>query len=176
MCGIIGAFGPDAHLRLDVVEAMNSAQRERGPDHRVVVADGPFVLGNTRLAVQDPTASANQPFCDPDGLFTVVFNGEIYNFRELARQHGLGMRTQCDGEIIPLLCRRRKTGFSVPMPEWIRSGPLRQVVADTARSDAPIWDLLDPTVGRPVLAGPAENPRWSEVWALAALDGWFRRR
>ena len=103
MCGITGAFGPDAHLRVEAVEVMNRAQLARGPDHQVVVADGPFVLGNTRLAFQDPTPSANQPFRDPDGRFTVVFNGEIYNFRELVRQHRLDMRTQCDGEVIPLL-------------------------------------------------------------------------
>ncbi len=103
MCGITGAFGHDGHLRIDVVEAMNDAQLARGPDHHVVVADGPFVLGNTRLAIQDPTPSANQPFRDPDGRFTVVFNGEIYNFRELVRQFGLDVRTRCDGEVIPLL-------------------------------------------------------------------------
>lgn len=103
MCGITGAFGPDADLQVEVVEALNCAQRVRGPDDQVVVADAPFVLGNTRLAVQDPTPAANQPFRDRDGRFTVVFNGEIYNFRELARQHRLDMRTRCDGEVIPLL-------------------------------------------------------------------------
>lgn len=103
MCGITGAFGPDAHLRVDVVEAMNDAQLARGPDHQVVAADGLFVLGNTRLAIQDPTPSANQPFRDSDGRFTVVFNGEIYNFRELVRQYKLDMQSRCDGEVIPLL-------------------------------------------------------------------------
>lgn len=102
MCGITGAFGHDAHLRVGVVEAMNDAQLERGPDHPVV-ADGPFVLGDTRLAIQDPTPSAHQRFRDSDGRFTVVFYGEIYNVRELVRQYGLDMRTRCDGEIIPLL-------------------------------------------------------------------------
>lgn len=103
MCGIAGAFGPDAHLRVEVVEEMNWAQLARGPDHQVVVAEGPFVLGNTRLAVQDPTSAANQPFRGAGGGLTVVFNGEIYNFRELVRQHRLDVRTRCDGEVIPLL-------------------------------------------------------------------------
>lgn len=103
MCGITGAFGPDAQRQIEVVEIMNRAQLVRGPDHQVVVAEQPFVLGSTRLAVQDPTPAAHQPFRDPSGRFTVVFNGEVYNFRELIRRYGLNVQSECDGEVIPLL-------------------------------------------------------------------------
>lgn len=103
MCGITGAFDLEGSISLETVTVANRAQHARGPDHQVIVDEPPFLLGNTRLAIQDPTPSANQPFHDPNGRFTVVFNGEIYNFRELVRQHHLEVRTGCDGEIIPLL-------------------------------------------------------------------------
>jgi asparagine synthase (glutamine-hydrolysing) len=92
-----------------LVEQINAAQVHRGPDHASVVEVSPFVLGNTRLAVRDPTPAGNQPFTSPDGSIVVVFNGEIYNFRELAAEHAVELRTGCDGEIIPLL--------------WAREGP-----------------------------------------------------
>jgi asparagine synthase (glutamine-hydrolysing) len=88
------------------VQFLNDAQRSRGPDHQVIVELAPFVLANTRLAIQDPTPAANQPIEDPDGLVTAVFNGEIYNYRELERDHRLAMRTACDTETIPLLWSR----------------------------------------------------------------------
>lgn len=106
MCGIAGAVDPRGSIGIEAVEALNRAQHLRGPDDRVVVERAPFLLGNTRLAIQDPGPAANQPFEDPEGHITVVFNGEIYNFRELAHDHGLKLRTGCDGEIIPLLWSR----------------------------------------------------------------------
>jgi asparagine synthase (glutamine-hydrolysing) len=106
MCGIAGVVDPAGALGVEAVRTMNERQRHRGPDHRVVVDAGPFVLGNTRLAVQDPSPAGNQPFRHPDGSVVAVFNGEIYNFRSVAREAGLDLRTGCDGEIVPLLWHR----------------------------------------------------------------------
>lgn len=106
MCGITGALDPDGTIGRATVEQLNLAQHHRGPDNAVVVDEGMFVLGNTRLAIQDPTPEGNQPFRDPDGRYVVVFNGEIYNFHELVHRHQLEVTTGCDGEIIPLLWER----------------------------------------------------------------------
>src|SRR4051794_31885638 len=106
MCGIAGAFDPTGSIGRPIVQRLNDAQRRRGPDHQVIAEWAPFLLANTRLAVQDPSPSANQPIHDPDGRFTAVFNGEIYNFRQLERDHGLAMRTGCDAETVPLLWAR----------------------------------------------------------------------
>lgn len=106
MCGIVGTLSPTGAIGVDVAEQLNAGQLHRGPDDQVVTPLGPFVLGNTRLAIQDPTPEGNQPFTDPTGRYTVVFNGELYNFRELIREHRLDPRTHCDGEVIPLLWAR----------------------------------------------------------------------
>lgn len=106
MCGIAGIVDPSGAAGSHLVAQINAAQAHRGPDHASVVEAGPFVLGNTRLAIRDPTPAGNQPFTNPDGSIVVVFNGEIYNFRELAVEHGLELRSGCDGEIIPALWER----------------------------------------------------------------------
>ena len=103
MCGIAGMIGKDADRAVAQVSLLNNIQEHRGPDHKVISAVGPFALGNTRLAIQDPGAAGNQPFVSFDGRYHCVFNGEIYNYRRLVERHGLQLRTDCDGEVIPHL-------------------------------------------------------------------------
>ena len=69
----------------------------------MIARAGEITLGNTRLAVQDPTPAGNQPFVSADGRYICVFNGEIYNHRQLAERFRLPVRTACDGEVIPQL-------------------------------------------------------------------------
>ena len=64
---------------------------------------GAFTLGNSRLAIQDPSPAGNQPFVSGDGRYHCVFNGEIYNYRQLIQRYQLPMHTGCDGEVIPAL-------------------------------------------------------------------------
>jgi asparagine synthase (glutamine-hydrolysing) len=66
----------------------------------------PFVLGNTRLAIVDPGENGNQPLVSRDGLAVCVFNGEIYNHRELLDEHRLTTTGGSDGAVIPELYRR----------------------------------------------------------------------
>jgi asparagine synthase (glutamine-hydrolysing) len=82
---------------------LNDAQQHRGPDNNVVARVRGFTLANTRLAIQDPGSAGNQPFMSADGRYHCVFNGEIYNHRQLAKRYGLPVRTACDGEVIPNL-------------------------------------------------------------------------
>ena len=103
MCGIAGAIDVAADRAVACVKLLNEAQAHRGPDHSVVVRVGTFTLGNTRLAIQDPGPSGNQPFVSADGRYHCVFNGEIYNHRRLVERYGLPVHTSCDGEIIPEL-------------------------------------------------------------------------
>ncbi len=105
MCGIAGviASGPIDEV---VLHSMRTSLRHRGPD-----ADGIFVdktgtvgLCHTRLSILDLSDSANQPFHSDDGRFSMVYNGEVYNFRELRKQlvegHGVSFRTSGDTEVI----------------------------------------------------------------------------
>jgi asparagine synthase (glutamine-hydrolysing) len=103
MCGIAGAIDTMAERAVGRVVLLNDAQAHRGPDHAVIARVGGITLGNTRLAIQDPTPAGNQPFVSPDKRFTCVFNGEIYNHRQLVERFQLPVRTACDGEVIPQL-------------------------------------------------------------------------
>ena len=77
MCGIAGIVGAPAR---SVLEAMLTALDHRGPDDRGLhVSDGAG-LGMTRLAIID-LVTGRQPMTSDDGAATIVFNGEIYNFR-----------------------------------------------------------------------------------------------
>jgi asparagine synthase (glutamine-hydrolysing) len=103
MCGIAGTIDTMADRAVARVSLLNDAQTHRGPDHGVIARAGGITLGNTRLAIQDPTPAGNQPFVSVDGRYTCVFNGEIYNHRQLAERFRLPVRTACDGEVIPQL-------------------------------------------------------------------------
>ena len=103
MCGIAGAIDSIPERAAARVGLLNDAQVHRGPDHRVITRVADITLGNTRLAIQDPTPAGNQPFLSSDGRYTCVFNGEIYNHRQLVERFRLPVRTACDGEVIPQL-------------------------------------------------------------------------
>lgn len=81
---------------------MCAAMVHRGPDDEGIVTVGAATLGMRRLAIFDPT-NGHQPMRSPDGRFTLIFNGAIYNFRalrdELAGAHWQ-FRTACDTEVL----------------------------------------------------------------------------
>ena len=99
MCGIAGAFGArDERL----IEAMLAALAHRGPDGRGTWRDGPWQLGVTRLAIVDPPATS-QPLTNETGTLRLVFNGEIYNHRELRAEllrRGHRFSTATDSEVV----------------------------------------------------------------------------
>jgi len=81
MCGIIGIFGDDP----DVVKKASLLLEHRGPDDHGLFVDKFFGigLGHTRLSILDTSSHGHQPMLSKDGKVVLVFNGEIYNFREL---------------------------------------------------------------------------------------------
>lgn len=84
MCGICGIVHGDPGRAVDgrALERMNAALIHRGPDEAGVWVDGQAGLAARRLRVLD-LAHGSQPMRSPDGALTLVFNGELYNFREL---------------------------------------------------------------------------------------------
>lgn len=84
MCAIAGvlSFDPDAIVSADGVRAMLHRQRHRGPDGEGVIELRSCILGARRLAQLD-APRGKQPMQSPDGRWTLVFNGEIHNHREL---------------------------------------------------------------------------------------------
>jgi asparagine synthase (glutamine-hydrolysing) len=109
MCGISGgmAASPDAALT-GVVRAIAESQDARGPDAQCVsvLPSGlgeVVVLGHNRLSIIDLTPEANQPMTDASGRWTIVFNGEIYNYLELReelRGRGRHFSTASDTEVL----------------------------------------------------------------------------
>src|SRR5205823_522079 len=105
MCGICGVIAIDG--RLDpalgaAVPAMTAALHHRGPDGGGVFADAGAALGHRRLAIID-VASGAQPMGNEDGTVWIVFNGEIYNHRQLRERllaKGHAFRTSSDTETI----------------------------------------------------------------------------
>lgn len=92
MCGIAGILGPDDPVRVDKVNAMVAAIAHRGPDARVTKSYPGAALGHARLTIIDVSERALQPMMDQSGRYIVVFNGEIYNYKEL--RHELSDRCQ----------------------------------------------------------------------------------
>lgn len=101
ICGIVdfhnGASGDS------VIGAMTRAILHRGPDANNTVRLGPASLGHARLSIIDLTDSGGQPMSSRDGRYTICYNGEVYNFRELReRLLGLGakFRGASDTEVV----------------------------------------------------------------------------
>ena len=112
MCGIagfVGGFVPG------LVQVMNGAQSHRGPDGQGTYedADGGVALGHVRLAILDRSPAAAQPMSSADGRFTLIYNGEIYNFRELRHElANRGHRFFSSGDTEVLLRGLQEYGLS----------------------------------------------------------------
>lgn len=113
MCGITGgiAFTEKGKKYLDKIEDAVKSLRHRGPDGDGIFRDGNVALGHTRLAIIDCSTSAAQPFTSGDGNYTIVFNGEIFNFKELRAElekEGVKFRSQSDTEVLLELYAKEK--------------------------------------------------------------------
>ncbi|MEO7156652.1 MAG: asparagine synthase (glutamine-hydrolyzing), partial [Vicinamibacterales bacterium] len=107
MCGICGelSFAGRAPVAPNALEAMTSRLPHRGPDHGAVFRSerGEAGLGFRRLSIIDLRAAANQPIGNEDGSVQLVFNGEIYNYRDLRPglvSRGHQFQSNSDSEVI----------------------------------------------------------------------------
>lgn len=104
MCGIAGFLSqtePPSN-RQSAVRKMCDGMVHRGPDDSGLISSEEATLGMRRLAIFDPS-NGRQPMASPDGRFHLVFNGAIYNFRELRPEcelRGWRFHTQCDTEVL----------------------------------------------------------------------------
>lgn len=100
MCGICGVWGGQDR---EAVSAMISALRHRGPDDSGLFCNERVTLGMTRLAIIDTTTGGHQPMQTPDGQIAIVYNGELYNFREERKAleaRGYNFRSSSDTEVV----------------------------------------------------------------------------
>ena len=105
MCGIAGclALAPSAGPDTNWVDAAAKRIAHRGPDDDGIYSDVDVALGFKRLAIIDLSPGGHQPMCSADRRYWMVFNGEIYNYIELAeelRAQGVTLRTSSDSEVL----------------------------------------------------------------------------
>jgi len=105
MCGIAGIYAPGRSLNAEMVETMIAAMAHRGPDDRgvEVLANRALVLGHLRLAIIDLSPSGHQPMAAADRSSWIVYNGEVYNFREIRQELqdlGWQFRSESDTEVV----------------------------------------------------------------------------
>lgn len=105
MCGIAGVLiaNGDAHELEGALRTSVQSLSHRGPDNQHVKILDKCALGHARLSVIDPDPRSNQPFSDATGRYWLVFNGELYNYRELRSKLGkLGYSfiTESDTEVL----------------------------------------------------------------------------
>ncbi len=105
MCGICGVVRPDPHAASDeaALTVMRDALTHRGPDDAGNLVDAGVGLGSRRLAIRDLSPRGHMPMRTPDGRYSIVYNGEVYNSEELRRQlesRGWSFRSSSDTEVV----------------------------------------------------------------------------
>ena len=115
MCGLAGIlhFDRSHPVDRDLLLRMTRSIAHRGPDAEGLQVYGNVGLGHRRLSILDLSSEANQPMTNKDGSVHIVYNGEVYNFRELRAElqsEGCAFRTRSDTEVI--LCLYEKMGPS----------------------------------------------------------------
>ena len=181
MCGVCGWVRFDGRpVASEPLTSACVAMRHRGPDDSGVWTSASsgssgglsIGLGAVRLAILDPTPAGHQPMTDPTGRYALVYNGEVYNFREIRRTlAGEGHRfvTDCDTEVVLAACMH-----------WGE---------DALSKLNGMWSLafVDTSSGVGFLSRdrfgikPLMYAKWgdslafaSELRALSAFDGWDR--
>lgn len=104
MCGICGVWREaDAGSNVTAVRVMTAAMHHRGPDDNGVLEDSTVTLGMTRLAIIDTSPAGHQPMTSADELIRIVYNGELYNYREersRLEKLGYSFRSASDTEVV----------------------------------------------------------------------------
>ncbi len=106
MCGINGYIGfTNKDEGISAIRSMNDALKHRGPDNLGSWCNESIAFGHARLSIIDLSESANQPFISACGNYTIIFNGEIYNYKEvktkiLSQFPELTFKTNSDTEIL----------------------------------------------------------------------------
>ena len=123
MCGITGiyAFNDKGKSFFPEIEKAIQALNKRGPDNQGIYINQNVALGHTRLSIIDVSESASQPFLDETQRYVIVYNGEIYNFKQLKQElinKGQYFKSNSDTEVLLKLyilnkekCLDRLQGF-----------------------------------------------------------------
>jgi asparagine synthase (glutamine-hydrolysing) len=123
MCGITGIFAFNLVGKFNKINVTNAtmSMNKRGPDYQDIQLDEWVALGHRRLSIIDTSAIAHQPMWDESRRFCIVFNGEIFNYKELRQSlesAGIVFTSQSDTEVLLKLfitegeaCLQKLNGF-----------------------------------------------------------------
>lgn len=105
MCGINGIFHFQSQRKIDskILTKMRDSMDHRGPDDQGLFVENNIGLGHRRLSILDVSAAGHQPFSSDDERFVMVYNGEIYNFKEFypeLKSNGFEIKTGSDTEVL----------------------------------------------------------------------------
>ena len=105
MCGITGilAFNPTGKKYVSKINNATKSLQNRGPDDEGIYPFEQGALGHRRLSIIDTSQAAKQPFTDLTERFTIVFNGEIFNYKQLRKQlenKGFKFKSHSDTEVL----------------------------------------------------------------------------
>lgn len=103
MCGIAGYFSKNQSLPVSFLENAARCLSKRGPDLQQVEILSPQVgVAHARLSIIDTSSEGNQPMHDETGRYTIIYNGEIFNYRELRKQflEGESFHSTSDTEVL----------------------------------------------------------------------------
>ena len=107
MCGFLAEFNfnADTVTSKDSFANLLALSKHRGPDSTEISKQNNYQLGFNRLAILDLSSHGNQPKQSPSKRYHIVFNGEIYNYKELIKTHALdNLKSTSDTEVIVHLC------------------------------------------------------------------------
>ena len=102
MCGIIGIINSNYSLPR-CISSLN-LMLHRGPDNQSYFFNDKVFLGHNRLSIIDLNSRSNQPFRDGD--LVMIYNGEVYNYKELITDHHLDVTTKSDTEVVLAMYRK----------------------------------------------------------------------
>ncbi len=105
MCGINGILHLQSQKKVDerILTKMRDSLEHRGPDDKGLFIENNIGLGHRRLSILDISLAGHQPFLSDDGRYVMVYNGEIYNFKDFypeLRSNGFDIKTHSDTEVL----------------------------------------------------------------------------
>ena len=157
MCGINGIFNFKSlqHVDENRLCFMRDAMILRGPDDAGFYVDKNLGLGHRRLSILDVSSAGHQPFLSKSGRFAMVFNGEIYNFKDFypeIRAAGYNIETKSDTEILMILFEQHGILPMQPADQFLKT-LAKSGVAKPAVAKAPAKTLAKTPAKTPAKAG-----------------------
>ncbi len=133
MCGLAGYYN-SSELNPNAIGVMIERIKHRGPDASEYFKNENVSLGHCRLKVIDLSDQSNQPFISDDGRYVMLYNGEVYNYRELARKMDYSPKTSGDTEIVLQAYMHYGKSFVNEL-----NGMFAIVIYDTLKNEVLMW-------------------------------------